>query len=254
MEIKDTRLDDSAEIYKKRSDKPERHKLKELHGKEKLQYFSDYYLKIVLVAVLVIALSIYFIYSVWIAQRVETILNVAIADYVFSSEALEDASNRFGEYIKIDSESQKVLLDNSYYISVGDYSSTQKLSTYILVGEVDIIITKESIFQSYVLNGSLSSLTDTLPTDLYSTLSDHFYYGRIRENPEETLETATGSLETYGIYLDQCPMFQSQSTPEDRPVLGIVATGKHIENSFDFIRFLFQEYQPPTNPNQMITP
>lgn len=254
MEIKNTRLDDSADIYKKRSDKPERHKLKELHGKEKLQYFSDYYLKTVLVIIVIAVLSVYFVYSVWASQKVETILNVAIVDYAFLPETLNEAETRFGEYIGMDTETQKVLLDSSYYLSSGDYSTIQKLSTYILVGEVDIIIAKESVFQSYVLNGSISSLTDTLPADLYSMLSDQFCYGRVRQAQDETVETATGPLETYGIYLDECPMFQAQNSPEDRTVLGIVASGKHLENSFDFIRFLLQEYTPTTIQNQTITP
>lgn len=244
MELKDTRLDDSADIYQKRSDKPERHKLKELHGKAKFQYFTDYYVKLLLIAAVIIAFAVYFVYTVWIAQKEETILNVAIVDYSFLPETLEDVSARFSEYIDIDEEKQKILLDNSYYLSAGDYSSAQKLSTYIFVGEVDILIAKESVFQSYVLNGSMSSLTDTLPADLYSTLSDHFYYGKVRENETETIENASGALGTYGIYLDECPMFQSQSDPKDRPVLGIIATGKHPENTLEFIRFLLKEYQP----------
>ena len=40
---KETRLNDSAEIYKPRDEKTERQKLKDMSFKDKITYFNDYY-------------------------------------------------------------------------------------------------------------------------------------------------------------------------------------------------------------------
>lgn len=242
MELKNTRLDDNADIYQKRSGKTEHQKFSELHGKEKWQYFKDYYLKVVAAVVVVLGFAGYFIYTVFIAQRIDTVLNVAIADFPIKEEILKDIQTKFGEYIGINKESQQILLDNKYYMNTADYTSSQKLFTYIMNGEIDIMIARESVFKNYVFNGSMSSLTDSLPSDLYSMFSDHFYYGKVRQGEEASMEESSSPTGIYGIYLDECALFKEYSLEEDRFLLGIISTGKHPENTIEFIRYLFQEY------------
>lgn len=234
--MKQSRLDDNASIYERRNEKSERQKLSEMNGKEKWQYFKDYYLKKTIVSVLLISFVGYFLYTV-LSPKPETVLHIACANYQFSEEQIEKLEQEVTDYLGIDPNTEDVLFDPSYILSDFDYSSAEKLSVLAFARELDVLIVPESKFQEYAFSGSLWSLSDQLPTDLYSALSDKFYLSQVRQE-EESYEEATGPSYVFGIYLDDIELFKDYPT-EDPPVLGIVLSGKNNENAVEFIRYLF---------------
>ncbi|WP_066715363.1 hypothetical protein [Clostridium sp. Marseille-P299] len=234
--MKETRLDDSASIYERRNPKTERQKLSEMNGKEKWQYYKDYYLKKTIMSTILIAFVAYFLYTV-LSPKPETVLHVACANYQFSEEQIEQLEQGFGEYLGINTDKQDILFDPTYILSDFDYTSTEKLSILAFAGELDVLIVPESKFKEYAFSGSLWSLSDQLPTDLYSALSDKFYLSQLRQD-EESMEEATGPSYVFGIYLDDTELFKGYSK-EDPPVLGIVLSSSHNENAVEFIRYLF---------------
>lgn len=234
--MKETRLDDSASIYERRNPKTEKQKLSEMNGKEKWQYYKDYYFKKTIVSVLLLSLVGYFLYTV-LSPKPETVLHVACANYQFSEEQIEEIQNGFAEYLGINTETQEVFFDPSYILSDLEYTSAEKLAVLSFAKELDIIITPESKFKEYAFSGSLWSLSDQLPTDLYSALSDKFYLSQVRQD-EEPMDEATGPSYVFGIYLDDTELFKDYPS-EDPPVLGIVLSGSHNENAVEFIRYLF---------------
>ncbi len=234
--MKQTRLDDNASIYERRNPKSERQKLSEMNGREKWQYFKDYYFKKTVISVLLISLVGYFLYTV-LSPKPETVLHIACANYQFSEEQIEQLEQEVADYLGINPNTQEVLFDPSYILSDFDYSSAEKLSVLAFARELDVLIVPESKFQEYAFSGSLWSLSDQLPTDLYSALSDKFYLSQLRQD-EESYENATGPSYVFGIYLDEVELFKNYPT-EDPPVLGIVLSGENNENAVEFIRYLF---------------
>lgn len=234
--MKQTRLDDNASIYERRNPKSERQKLSEMNGREKWQYFKDYYFKKTVISVLLISLVGYFLYTV-LSPKPETVLHIACANYQFSKEQIEQLEQEVADYLGINPNTQEVLFDPSYILSDFDYSSAEKLSVLAFARELDVLIVPESKFQEYAFSGSLWSLSDQLPTDLYSALSDKFYLSQLRQD-EESYENATGPSYVFGIYLDEVELFKNYPT-EDPPVLGIVLSGENNENAVEFIRYLF---------------
>lgn len=235
--MKQTRLDDNASIYERRNPTSERQKLSEMNGREKWQYFKDYYLKKTIMSVLLISLVGYFLYTV-LSPKPETVLNIACANYQFTEEQIDQLEQEVADYLGIDPNTQEVLFDPSYILSDFDYSSAEKLSVLAFARELDVLIVPESKFQEYAFSGSLWSLSDQLPTDLYSALSDKFYLSQLRQG-DESYEKATGPSYVFGIYLDETELFKNYPT-EDPPVLGIVLSGENNENAVEFIRYLFQ--------------
>lgn len=234
--MKETRLDDSASIYERRRDKTEKQKLSEMNGKEKWQYFKDYYSKKTIVGIIVIAFVSYFLYTV-LSPKPETMLHVACANYSFSTEDIDALEQSVGEYLEIDPNTQDIVFDSTYYLSDSDYASAQKLSVLFFANELDLFISPESKFEEYAFSGSLSDLTEELPSDLYSALSDKFYMSQVRQD-EEPISEATGPSYVFGIYLDDTELFKD-FVSDDPPVLGIVVTSPHTENAIEFIRYLF---------------
>lgn len=239
MALKETRLDDSAEIYKKREKLTERQKLSDMNTSEKWEYFKQYYLK-KLLATLVIASFVGFLLYEVLSPKPDTVLNVAMVNYPLGEETLAKFENDIKEILNVDPETQNILIDATYDLKNYDYASAEKLTTLAFAGELDIFIAPESQFIKYAFSNSLAPLTDALPTDVYSALSDRLFSCRTRLDDEEVPEEAKGPEGVYGIYADELPMFAAyKGYMQDPPVIGIFVTSENTENAVTTIRHLF---------------
>lgn len=232
--LKDTVLDDSAEIYKPRVEQTEKQKLSEMTFHEKITYFNSYYRTKVIIGIGIIALAIYFIYSVT-APKPETVLYTAIINSPLDTEATTNLEEGFGNKLGINPDTQDLVFDASFYLndnSPSEYtlSSQQKLGTFLFAGQIDVLIAPESVFANYAREGYFSKLSDELPTDLLTNFTDSLYYSATSEDP------STGA---YGIYIDNSIIYNDQGELEDRPVLGIIVTSKYKQNGVELIKYLF---------------
>ncbi len=232
---KKTRLNDSAEIYQQRKEQRERDKLREMTLQERISYLWDYYKLHALFTIIGIAVIAYVIYEI-VTPKIETQLYVAVIDNPVDPAALEEYEAQFAEHLQIDPEREEVIINPQFYFLADDeyaMSMRQVLVTYVAAQDVDIIIAPKSEFESYSYYGYMYSLSDLLPTDLYSKLSEYFYIGAREDNPEEKV---------YGIYLDQAPFFQdNERISSDNPyILGVIGNSRRTENSAEFIRYLFR--------------
>ncbi len=229
---KDTTLDNSAEIYQQREELTEKQKLNNMTTKEKIVYFNNYYRTKLIIIIAVLALVVYFVYSI-LTPSPETVLYTAVLNYALDEQTALTIQNDFAEHLDINPETQEVRLDTSFILSSDGNSSQytmgndQKLATFIYAKEIDIIIAPESIFEGYAGNGSLCKLSDQLPADLYSCLADSFYYSTSSEDPNTS---------AYGIYLDSIGI---PSNTSERVLIGIVINSEYKSNAAEFIRFLY---------------
>jgi hypothetical protein len=232
--LENTVLDDNAEIYKPRKEQTEKEKLSEMTFKEKVAYFNNYYRTKVIVSIVVIALVVYFIYSV-VSPKPETVLYAAMINSGLDTETVSDLENDFGNKLGIDSEKQNIVFDTSFYFgndsTASEYtmSSQEKLTAFLYAGQVDVLIAPESVFANYAKNGYFSKLSDELPTDLLTDLTDSIYYSTTNEDSDSG---------AYGIYMDKSKIYSEQGEMTDRPILGIVVNSKYKQNGVELIRYL----------------
>lgn len=228
---KKTALDDSASIYQKREEKTDRAKWKELKGfKAKWEHFRAYYLLKTFIWVCVLAFIGYAVYEI-VAPEKERVLYVTFLDAVVFNDEMENLQSGYGEYISFDEDKQEMVFDNTTMISTaGDATSAQKFTAHAFVGEIDIIIARESLLKQYA-GHYLRPLSDQLPADLYEELTDLFCYARPQDE-----EGNFGEEQPYGIIvsdlIEQNPYF-------DEPiVLGICGNSQRAENAEEFVRYL----------------
>ncbi len=239
MAAKETRLDDSAEIYKKREKMTERQKLSEMNTTEKWDYFKQYYYKKLLATLVIVGFVGYFLYEV-LSPKPDTVLSVAMVNYPLDEVTLTQLENDIKDLLNVNEETQNILIDTGYDLNNHDYASAEKLSTYAFAGEIDLFIAPESQFVKYAFSNSLAPLTDALPTDVYSALSDRLFSCRTRLSDEEVPSEAKGPEGVFGIYAEDLPMFKAyQGYMQDPPVIGIIVTSKNTENAVSTIRYLF---------------
>ncbi|WP_310604678.1 hypothetical protein [Anaerosporobacter sp.] len=240
---KETKLDDSAEIYTKRTQQTEREKMSDMTFKEKREYFNTYYLRKTIVAILAVTLLGYLLYQT-LSPKPEELLNVAVVNDYFESEKLKSFLSDLNTHFEVDPDNQKIMFDYSYYISDTDVSqnsvsSIQKLSTYISAEQIDVIIADEANFTTFMEQGYFIDLAELLPADLYIELADLLCEGTVYD---EDLDGVRTPLEhgTYGLRLDSSSGYASSGSTMQKPVLGIVCNTKNADNTIEFIRYLLE--------------
>jgi hypothetical protein len=231
---KQTKLDDQAIIYQPRTEQTEKEKLKDMSFKKKLAYLWEYYKIHAIIAIAVISLIYYFINNI-LTPDVSPQFNAAVINNSIPEDVWEEYKADFGEYLQIDPERESIEFNTSFYLNNSSELSMnmqQVLTTYIAAEEIDVMIAPESEFQKYSYYGYMAKLSDALPTDVYSSLTDNFFITDLEDDPEKNV---------YGIYLSDTTLFQNNTNPEDPYILGIIVNHPHSDNTVEFIRYLFQE-------------
>lgn len=235
--LKESVLDDSADIYKKRDKLSEKEKFKSMNGKQKLEYFNNYYRNKFIIGIAIVALIIYMFYTL-LSPRPVTELFVAVINNAITNDNVETLKTEFSQVLGLEpeSDSQNLIIDNTFYTSTyGETSeftlaNEQKLATYFFSGEIDILVASESDFENYAKYDNFMKLSEALPSDLITTLASKFVYAELEE---------TGTKSAYGISLKDVVVYDSSKQPIDNPVLGIIANSKQEENGVAFIKYLF---------------
>jgi len=228
---KQTKLNDNADIYQPRTEKTEKQKLHDMNFKEKASYLWVYYRMHALITIAVIGIIIYIIHSI-ITPNVEVKLSVAMINNAFETEEIEQLKNDLSNHLNLDPKTEEVNINTTFMFTDSfDMNTRQVLSTFIMAGEIDVIIAPESQIASYAYYGTFSKLADQLPTDLYSSLTNNFYFSTQEEFPEK---------EALGIYLTDCSLYKNYNDPSDPFVLALVGNSGNKENAIELIRYLFE--------------
>ncbi len=233
---KQTRLDDDALIYQPRKKQTEKEKLREMKLKDKIDYIWEYYRLPIILVVVALALAAYFIYGL-LHPAASTQFYAAMINNSIDNEVLNEYSTEFSERLKLDPKKEIIELNTNYVFqddTQNQYSMSMKeaLITYVSAKEIDVIIAPESQFNAYSYNGFFSKLSDKLPTDVYSSLTDQFYMSGTEDDAEKN---------AYGIYLTNTKLYKNNADNTDPYILGIVGNSQHEENVIEFIRFLFED-------------
>jgi hypothetical protein len=231
---KQTRLSDDAEIYKPRKELSEKEKLRDMSLKGRLEYLWEYYKLHAAIGAAVIGLIVYIIYNI-VTPDVVTQLHAAVINDPIGEEVWVQYETQFSDYLNLNPKTDRVLINNSFYFNAeSQYAAEMQtaLTTYVAAKELDLIIAPESYFSSYAYNEFMGKLSDELPTDIYSNLTDYMFLSDTESNPEKAV---------YGIYLNDTKLFKENALVGDPYILGIVVNSKHKENAVEFIRMLFHE-------------
>ena len=230
---KQTRLDESAAIYQQRKKQSEKEKLKDMNLRNKMAYLWEYYHIVILLITAAIIIAIYTIYSI-LTPNVHPRFYAAIVNSNIITDQVQEYGQDFADYLQLDPKTENVIMNDNLTVSMGsDFATNMQevLTAYIASREVDVIIAPETDFKGYIQSEYFINLSDELPTDVYSMLTDYFYLSSAPSDPEQN---------AYGIYLSDTDLFQDASYNDDPYILGIVANYTHKEDTVKFIKYLFK--------------
>ncbi|MFT4146397.1 MAG: hypothetical protein QM644_18290 [Mobilitalea sp.] len=232
---KQSRMDENSIIYQDRIELSEKEKLRSMTLNAKLSYLWEYYKIHAIVIIAVVGLIIYFIYEV-ITPNVNPVFYAAVLNSPLEDDKKDAFIAEYSEHLKLDPAHEEVVINTQFYFSTAEGSPftnmQQVLDAYISAGDVDVIIAPESDFNRYAQIGYFDKLSNELPTDVYSSLTDEFY---ITASEEDTSESA------YGVYLTNSSLFKDLTYQGEPYVLGILSNAKHKEDTIEFINYIFNQ-------------
>lgn len=236
-----TQLNDNANIYQKRENQSEREKWNSLDTHGKIEYFKDYYLKKVLVSLIILAFVTYFIVTI-ATPKSDIVLSVAMVNCPLPENELTQITDDMNQLLSVDQKHEKIRLDANYSTVATDTSTVQRLLLFISTGELDILIAPQSVFQVFASQGLISPLTDLLTTDRYSSIpvNDLFSCKTLEEDEQGYLH-ATGPLGIYGINISNNPLFKDfnpSALQKDPLIIGVNSVSENSKNAVSFLQYI----------------
>lgn len=239
LEGKKTVLEDDASIYQQRKDESEKQKLGKMDGRQKLQYFRDYYLAKVVVGLVLLGFVGAVVYTM-VKPKPETVLYVAVVDMQLEEDAREALIEELNQLYNIDGEKSQVFFDDTIFLEQHGY---EKLQVLLFNQQADVIIASQETYEALAGNGFFQSM-DNLPGELAAKYEDSYVYtpGFQEEDEEAKVEAASGKGESlpYGVSLSESEKFHQLAPNFAQPVLGVLAASPHPENAVQFLDYLME--------------
>lgn len=239
IEHKKTALDDDSLLYQKRDDSLGKKDISALSKKEKAVYFKDYYLKKVIVAVILLITAGSLIYTMAF-RRQEDVLSIGFLNdtYLTDADALrEDLRGFYG----LTEKSQWIDVSN---YNLEEYGNLMKVTAMLGSQSLDVVFLPEDVFMQYSGLGYLMDLSELLPPDLYEEVKDLLVM-----SSEVKTDTDGNVIETlpaapHGIDMSGNALYNSYGGLGDKVIVGVIDNTKQPENAVRFLDCLIKESIP----------
>lgn len=254
-------LKNDASIYDKHHD--DKQDLKKtwhtLNRKEKWQFFKDYYLVKLLVAIIACSAVIYTL-VITLGPHTEKVFYAAVLQDSLDTEGVKNMESDLSDLLHV-GKHEIVSIDTSFNFSDENttFSGSDKLTTILYSELIDVIITSPEHFEEYAYYGDLKNLSTYLPDDILNALSDCLISSKVNEDEEssdqsfddaiygtnEELKNDTHSKKyVVGIDLTKSKKYMALNPRTEKPILSVAYNAPNKENTFKAIRYLFDLPQP----------
>lgn len=213
----------------------QRAKLKDASLWQKFCYYFGYYKWHVIIAAVLIFLLVATIYQTITGHREELLYGVFFnANTTSQVEAFQDD---FGERLNINWKKQKLVFNIGLAFDAENwdeesYNSNSLVVALVQMNDLDFICAQETEFNHFAQSEFFVDLKSVLPDDVKAMLTedDYYYY-----------EDEMGDSHAIGIHLDDCDIFEDYGIyAKHEVILGVLKNSERMENTFEFIRFLFE--------------
>lgn len=222
--MKKTALDDDAEIYQKREEKSEKEKWKQMDGKAKVQYFADYYLGKLIVAVIIIGIGASLLWH-FFKPKDETVLYAAVIDESLDATKLAGMTSELEKICQADGRHQNVKIDDSFYLKD---QALARLEVYEESKQVDVIIADQKTFKKLAKDGYFEDVDKFAKNNGLSGYESLYVYA-----DDESLP--------YGIDLSGSEKYMDMTSYGKHPVFAVAANAQHKKNIAEFLNYLMQK-------------
>ena len=227
---KKTALDDDSILYQKRDDSTGKKDISTLSGRQKLQYFKDYYLKFCILTVVLMVIGVNLVYTIFFRHQ-ETILNIALVNDTVLANA-EGLADYLQDYYQADGKHQLITVSN-YYLE--DPNQQIAFTTKLVTGDIDIVICDQETFDSECTSGFYLDLSDQLSPAANAAFSDDLITGHIEERDNDDQIISTGPDLPYGVNIADTPLYTFFGGTASQAILCVTSYSEHTDAALTFL-------------------
>ncbi len=238
----------------------EMEKIKNLRGKERLQYIWDYYKLHLAVFCILAYISISIIHGQLVHK--ETVLFTALVNVTAGETLTEELSNGFLEARQLDNDKYGFYLYSGLYLTddVNDvsheytYASRLKLMAAIDGMQLDVVLMDKEAFDALSQKGWLCDLKELLLQEdpaLYKTLEPSLIRntavldGNSSDRHFDESLPCSAKTENYPVGLDLSgSAFIQKAGFQETVYLGIITNSPRKDTAAAYLRYLFQTDSP----------
>ena len=213
---KKTILDDNASIYKKHSDRPKKESLKKMSKEEKWQYFKDYYLKKVIVSIVIIIGIGYFL-NIMVFNKTTDILAIGL----------------FGG-IEINNKEE---VQEELSLQEND----RRLFDLMGADAIQLLIMNEDDFKSLSEKGALTDFSTILNEEEYNSLNNKFVMAKVTELDDKGNIASISDEAPYGIKIDDKVLLNGEIYSDEDIYIGILIDSKNTENAKQALLYMIEK-------------
>lgn len=236
---------------------PEREKLKNLHGLQKIQYIWDYY-KLPLVMLCIIVYIIGYSFYGHFTHK-DVVLYSALVNISASESLTTQLNTGFLDYLEEDTTKKTMQLYTGLYLTDDEsnpyheytYASRMKILAAIDGEQLDIVLMNKEAFDAFSQNGYLCDLEKLfLDTDaaLYQKLKPYLVMNTVILE-DNSIDLQLDSSISYQAVTEERPIgldisqaaLISKAKFDDTVYLGIIQNSTHKNTAINYIQYLFSE-------------
>ena len=211
--------------------KNEKEKLSSMKAGEKWQYFKDYYMKAVIIVLVLAVIAVVAGRDIIRGRRPSAFYGVIVNNYTNVPDSFK---NDFIEYSGINDNKYNVTIDSTMIINLDNLDEMsriymQEIMALASTKKQDVFLADEQVVRYYFENKYIVDLREYLGDDFLSGYNEQIYY----------YEDEKGTKIPAGIYaagsriLEKYNMFENQ-----QPIISVVNEAPDIENIKKFIEFI----------------
>ncbi len=237
IEHKKTTLGDDSILYQKRGDSSaKKEDLKNLSFKQKIFYFKDYYLKALIVVVIILIFVGTLLNSILFNRQTNIVSVVFLNDsYLEDTESVQDAIR---EYLAPENKNDYVAV--SYY-NTNDYQVQMAYSTQLMAGGIDVIICSQDYFEEASELGVFADLSEFLPSGLYEQVSGKILESQEAETDDYGEVISYSEAMPHGIDLAGNARYQECGGYGEDAILCISKNCVNTENALKIVEWFMDE-------------
>lgn len=230
-EVKKSRLEAEADIYQQRETLTPVENMKTMTAKDRFYYFKEYYLKALVVLLILGSILGWIFYSIAKGKDDEELF-VGYVDCFYNETAadiiLEEFANSIGRKY-----TDNAFADDSFFST---YTDNQWLSDFVERGALDVLVMDKQLYEAYARKGILLDLSEYLDIEEYS---DYVVYAK--DNNGDKVPTA--------FKCNSIPIHSTQTGEELDTYLAILKKSSQIENAIEYIKYAthFNYEEPKTD-------
>ncbi len=205
----------------------------ELTGKEKVEHVWEYYKIHIAVALIVLLTICYIIYRI-VNPSPDTILGVGLVNS-YTSEVEENVFDRYlidtGHDPAEEVASVRTGLTFGTETSV-QITGSQTLTLLVTVGDIDLFISDEEVFEPFASNGCFTLMENILTEEQMEKYADRLYTATIEED---------GAQVIVGIWLEEDNPLVEDGYYDGAVLVGIPHKAEHKELAIEVLLYLLGE-------------